>query len=394
MAAESIFESGTGAPFSGAAGFSPVTRWALLTGVWLVVSAAFAVQIYALGMVPWATAAALALLDWGPWMVCAPVVIWLARRLPLGPKTWHWALPAHLGSCLVLVLLMDVGTSMLVRDRRDLFPPPPQERRHRERGQGPREERSRAGIKFLIERARMSIPVYWMLVAATLALSHQRRSLERERRALQAEAHLAEARLEALQAQFKPHFLFNTLNTIAELVYENPAAAEDMITSLSELLRTVLAVQPRRELPLREEIEFIERYCAIQRVRFADRLQVRYEIEPAAREAVVPALLLQPLVENAIIHGIAPERTAGTVFIRARTADDRLRLEVADTGVRSPAGRPDDDRPLHFQEGVGLTNTRARLAALYGPQHTFALERAGEGGVAVKIELPLRRTTQ
>ena len=373
-----------------------MTRLALLTGFWLVVSAAFAVQIYALGVMPWATAAALALLDWGPWMVFSPLVIWLARRLPLGPKTWRWALPAHLGSCLIVVLLMEVLTSTLASRREDLFPPPPPPPPAHGRSERLRPfPGEHSPFDFLLmrlmERARVSVPVYWMLVAAAHAISHQRRSQERERRALQAEAHLTEARLEALQAQFKPHFLFNTLNTIAQLVYENPAAAEDMITSLSELLRTVLAVQQRREIPLREEIAFIERYCAIQRVRFADRLQVRYEIDPAAREAIVPALLLQPLVENAIIHGIAPGRTPGTVCIRARTAGDRLCLEVADTGHEHPETRQNASRALILKEGVGLANTRARLAALYGPQHAFSIERAGEGGVAVKIELPLRR---
>jgi signal transduction histidine kinase len=385
-------------------GWSLVTKLALLTGLWLVISVVFAVQIYALGVMPWATATTLALMDWGPWIVFSPLVIWLAWRLPLAPKTWRWTLPAHLLTCLVTVLLMEALTFSLAGPPEQYFrprpplaegppPEPPAERPRPEPPDRPFEgERNPFGFLLmrLLERARVAVPVYWMLVAAAHAISHQRRSLERERRALQAEARLAEARLEALQAQFKPHFLFNTLNTMAQLVYENPAGAEEMITSLSELLRTVLAVQQRREVPLAEEIAFIERYCAIQRVRFADRLQVRYEIEPAARAAVVPALLLQPLVENAIIHGIAPEPAPGTVFLRARVAGERLYLEVADTGHGWRGGPPDDGPALNFKEGVGLANTRARLASLYGLQHVFTLARADEGGVAVRMELPLR----
>jgi LytS/YehU family sensor histidine kinase len=196
----------------------------------------------------------------------------------------------------------------------------------------------------------------------------------------------------ALQAQLNPHFLFNTLNTITQLVYDNPEGAEEMITSLSELLRAVLAAQNRREVTLDEEIELLERYCAIQKVRFADRLNISYDIDPAAANIAVPTLLLQPLAENAIKHGITPDRSPGTVCIRAHIKSQNvLRIEIADTGGQ-PNGAPDEaGRKLEFREGVGLTNTRARLETLYPGRHVFALERAAEGGVLVRIEIPLRR---
>jgi len=379
-------------PALGKGGFSIVTQLALLTAFWLVISAAFAFQVYALGIMPWSTAAAVSLFDWGPWILCSPLVIWLTHRLPLGPKTWRWALPAHLGCCLLLVLLIETASAAIVGRREELFPPPPPPQARRERyDRAFREDRGPVAplLMRLLDRARVSIAVYWMLVAATHALAQQRRSLERERRAAQAEALLAEARLETLQAQFQPHFLFNTLNTIAQLVYENPAAAEDMIASLSELLRTVLSVQQRREVPLHEELSFIERYCSIQRVRFSDRLRVEYAVDPAVRDAIVPALILQPLVENAIIHGIAPASRPGTVFVRARRTGGQLELEVADTGA---AGSPESAKgsELHFKEGVGLGNTRARLAALHGAQQSFALHPSAEGGVSVRILIPLR----
>jgi len=242
------------------------------------------------------------------------------------------------------------------------------------------------------DRARFAVPIYWMLVAAAHAMAQQRRSAARERRALRAEALLAEARLMALQAQLNPHFLFNTLNTITQLVYDNPEGAEEMITSLSELLRAVLAAQNRREVTLDEEIELLERYCAIQKVRFADRLNISYDIDPAAANIAVPTLLLQPLAENAIKHGITPDRSPGTVCIRAHIKSQNvLRIEIADTGGQ-PNGAPDEaGRKLEFREGVGLTNTRARLETLYPGRHVFALERAAEGGVLVRIEIPLRR---
>ena len=209
---------------------------------------------------------------------------------------------------------------------------------------------------------------------------------------MRAEARLAEARFLALQAQLNPHFLFNTLNTIAELVYDTPEAAEDMITSLSELLRAVLAAQHRREVSLAEELALVDCYCKIQKTRFGDRLNVCRDIESAAATAAVPTLLLQPLVENAVIHGVAPDRQPGTVFIRARVAAGRLHLEVADTG-RAAASPAEAGQPLQFVEGVGLGNTRARLATLYGSDHVFTLARTAEGGVSVQIEIPLRIPT-
>ena len=376
-----------------AAGSAPRARsWivgcAALALFWIAVCAVFALQISAVGLLPWSDAFILSLLDWGPWIVFGPFVLWLAARMPLGPKTWRWALPAHLLACLLVVALTEVTMSALSLRRELLVSPPDGFRREPPPGDGRRRPPPDhfASVRFS-DRARIAVPVYWLLVAVMQALAQQRRVAERERRALQAEAHLAEARLAALQAQLNPHFLFNTLNTIAELVYANPAAAEATITSLSELLRAALAAQQRREVSLDEELRFVERYCAIQRARFADRLEVHYDIAPATRGAAVPTLLFQPLVENAIIHGVAPGRAPGKVFIRARAVGDRLELEVADTGH---PGSTAAEVPFRFREGVGLANSRARLVALYGERQRFSLGRAAEGGVAARVEIPLR----
>ena len=384
--------------------FPPITRFALLAAFWLGVSAVFALQISALGFVPWSTALTLALLDWGPWIIFSPIVLMLAQRMPINPKTWRWAVPVHLVTCIVVVALIET-TMFSLSLRRELLAPPPGGLRHEMRPElepekdavdDNRPERPPfdpvrfAWFRFF-DRARFAVPIYWMLVAVAHAVAQQRRSVERERRALRAEALLAESRLMVLQAQLNPHFLFNTLNTITQLVYDNPEAAEEMITSLSELLRAVLAAQHRREVTLDEEIELLERYCAIQKVRFADRLSIEYDVQPSAANVAVPTLLLQPLAENAIKHGVTPDSAPGCVYIRARTKDQTLCIEIADTGGK-PGGVPDEvGKKLNFIDGVGLTNTRVRLATLYPGRHVFSLERAKEGGVLVRIEIPLRR---
>ena len=365
--------------------------WSLLSVFWLLVSAFFALQVSAVGLLPWSAAITLALLDWGPWIVFGPLVLWLARRLPIGPKTWRWSLPAHLLCCILVVALMELAMSALSLRKDILVPPPDRQRETTPANPGPPWVRDKARFAWMriLDRARVAVPVYWMLVAGAHALAHQRRSLERERRALQAEAGLTEARLAALQAQLNPHFLFNTLNTIAHFVYANPAAAEETISALSDLLRSALNAQQRREVALVEEVGFVKRYCEIQKARFADRLEVRFEIAPDALGAAVPSLLLLPLVENAIIHGVAPGPAPGAVHIRARRKGGRLAIEVADTGgAGGPAPGKTGDK-LIFHEGVGLANTRARLAALYGDRHAFTIERAPEGGVCARIEIPL-----
>lgn len=396
--------------------FSPPVRFVLLAVIWLGVSALFALQASTFGFAPWNRALVFALFDWGPWIVFSPLVLWLAERLPISQTTWRWAVPAHLVACIAVVASIELGMSSF-NLRREFFrgphpdrammvprdSPPPQSAQPGP----PRDEPGRTDNPDLrdrpppppdfhwfrfIDRARFAVPIYWMLVAVAHTLASQRRSADRERRALRAEGLLAESRLMSLQAQLNPHFLFNTLNTITQLVYDNPKGAEEMITSLSELLRAVLAAQNRREVTLDEEIELLESYLSIQKVRFADRLNISYDIEPSAANIAVPTLLLQPLAENAIKHGITPDRSPGTVFVRAKSkGQNRLCIEISDTGGRS-AGDPDDaGRKLEFREGVGLANTRARLETLYPGKHVFALERAAEGGVLIRIEIPLRR---
>jgi len=195
------------------------------------------------------------------------------------------------------------------------------------------------------------------------------------------EARLTEAQLQSLKLQLHPHFLFNTLNTITALIHVDPHAAERMVSGLSELLRLSLRAAGEQEVPLSRELEMLEHYLQIQQVRFGDRLAVTIAVEPAAREALVPHFILQPLVENAIRHGIGPRATPGRIEISAMVADAVLRLRVRDDGIGVPFGLPVED-------GVGLGNTRSRLRSLYGARQDFSAAGDAAGGFVVDIEIP------
>ena len=370
----------------------------LLSFIWVFIGTLFALQLIWMEKFPVKLAVQLAALDWVPWIGVSPLVLWWSDKVQISGRTWKWALPLHVLACVVVILLLEIGPRFAFNhgwvDLKSLpgFPAG-MPRPGSPRGELPM---SPAGLEhpfpLRMIHARFQIPIYWVLIAAIHALAYHRRNLHRERRFLQAEAQLAEARLAALQAQINPHFLFNTLNTIALFVHENPAAAEEMVEALSELLRVVLAASHRREVSLLEELAFVDRYLAIQKHRFAGRIEVRREIAADVLHARVPTLLLQPLVENAVVHGITHSFRPGTLIIRALLVNGRLVLEVADTGDEKQPSRPAGEALL-FREGLGVGNTRARLRTLYGEDFSFTLSAAPEGGVCSRIELPFHRST-
>jgi two-component sensor histidine kinase len=243
---------------------------------------------------------------------------------------------------------------------------------------------ARAGAMTLSPLATLlDVLAYGSLAGITHAVHFYRRYRERERRALFLESNLNKARLNALQAQLQPHFLFNTLNAIATLLRRDPKAAEATLTSLSELLRLSLSQSNNQEISLREEMQFLDRYLEIQQTRFGDRLRFEQQIEPAALDCLVPTLLLQPLVENAIRHGIEPSGNPGVVRVSAQQVDGRLAVSVEDDGVglgAEPAA----------SSGIGLSNLKARLETLYGARQEMHVRARPEGGVAVRITIPLR----
>ncbi len=239
---------------------------------------------------------------------------------------------------------------------------------------------------FQISNITTQYLIYWAIVAVVHAAEYYRGERERELRASQAETRLAEARLQLLRMQIHPHFLFNTLNTIAELVHENAAAAERMIGSLSQLLRETLDAGTVDRVTLNRELELLGRYVDIQRARFGDRLDVRLQIDSAARDALVPIFILQPLVENAIRHGLSARINAGRIDVTARREGSHLTIEVRDDGIGLTAGE--------LREGVGLGNSRARLTELYGPAHDFEVANADGTGTIVRLSIPWQTDAQ
>jgi two-component system, LytTR family, sensor kinase len=225
---------------------------------------------------------------------------------------------------------------------------------------------------------------YWLILGAYLAFDYHRQVQERQRRAVHLESLLTEARLSALRAQLHPHFLFNALNTVSAYVEADPAQARAMLAHLGDLLRFSLDSEDRRDVSLAEEIAALDHYLAIQCARFAGRLRTHIDIPPELLEARVPGLILQPLVENAITHGLRDVPGMGEIRIAAAAEGRDLVLTVRDNG----AGLPDGWR-MDRDAGIGLSNTRSRLAEMYGEGQRFRLCPAAGNGVIAEIRMPL-----
>ena len=214
------------------------------------------------------------------------------------------------------------------------------------------------------------------------------RARDRERHAVMLEAGLTKARLQTLQMQIQPHFLFNTLNSIASLIHENPRAADEMIGSMSDFLRLTLGTSDRPEISLSEELVYLDHYLAIEKIRFGERLTVEKQIEPAALDSLVPVLILQPLLENAVKHGVEKQLAPVLVRITARRAGNFLRLQVSDNGH----GLKDAKDKL--VEGVGLSNTRSRLQEIVGKASSLDFILPPQGGLVAQIQIPWRTATE
>lgn len=226
------------------------------------------------------------------------------------------------------------------------------------------------------------VMMYWFIVLITLTFNAYKKYREGELRTSQLETKLAQAQLQALKMQLHPHFLFNTMNAISVLIKKNPDAAQKMLTRLAELLRMSLDQAGVQEVSLKQEMEFLDRYIKIQQTRFGDRLSVSMKVEDGVLDARVPNLILQPLVENAIEHGVAKRSGPGKVAITAQRTNGTLYVQVRDNGRGLKKGQEE------VKEGVGLSNTRARLLQLYGTQHRFELSNAEGGGLVATLEIP------
>jgi LytS/YehU family sensor histidine kinase len=229
---------------------------------------------------------------------------------------------------------------------------------------------------------------YWLILGAWQAYHYCDYYIAGELRLERLEKNISEARLNALRMQLDPHFLFNALNTISSQVEREPKLARGMIEHLGDLLRLSLESKDRQEVPLAEEMAFLEHYVAIQKIRFGDHLRIETQIAPEVKYASVPSLFVQPLVENAIRHGISRRALGGTVIVSAKRVGSRLDIRVLDDGVGLPAGWT-----LENSGGLGLSVTRQRVAGLYPDGETcFAVNRRASGGTEVEISLPLRWT--
>ena len=304
------------------------------------------------------------------WM--SALVMALTRRYRLGHTPWPVTLGFHIATAFVYSL---VHTAAMLLTRAMLF---------ENGGRAMDVDWWTYVQKQYLTQLDWLLATYFFLVGLGHAMEYWREARERAVSAERLQTRLAEAQFQALQRQLQPHFLFNTLHTISSLMRSDVEAADLMIDRLSELLRMSLRSQAQ-EVSVKQELEILQSYLAIEQTRFRDRLSVSIDVDPEVLDAYVPHLLLQPLAENAVRHGIAPRARPGRIEIRARRSHARLELEVNDSGDGLPP-----DRLNALNDGVGLSNTRARLAHLYGASHAFTFANRAEGGFRVSISIPFR----
>jgi two-component system, LytTR family, sensor kinase len=301
----------------------------------------------------------------------APIIVSITQRYRFGHTSWTATLAVHLGSAFAFTV---IHTTAIVATRALLFP------------FGGRVVATLGWSSYLQRQYLMQLDwmlaIYFCLAGLGHAIAYWSEAQDRALNAERLQTRLAEAQLQAMQRQLQPHFLFNTLHTISSLMRSDVEAADLMIDQLSDLLRMSLRSNAQ-EVSVKQEIEILQSYLAIEQTRFRDRLSVAIDVDPAALDARVPHLLLQPLVENAVRHGIAPRARPGRIDVRIVHNGSQLEVDVRDSGDGLPA-----DRLVAMNDGVGLGNTRARLAHLYGSAHRLAFENLVEGGFHVSVTIP------
>lgn len=308
------------------------------------------------------------LATWLGWGVLAPAVFALGRRVPFERARWAGPLAVHVGLSIAItgmhgLLVTTVRVGLQSASGLDPAWAP-------------------SVVEHFLRSVDLHVPVYWGLIGLQHAVDSGRAVHASDIRAARAETRLVESQLQALHRQVHPHFLFNTLHAVSALVHTNPDKADQMIERLSDMLRVTLGHSARHVVPLREELGFLQAYVEIEQINLGERLHVDVRIDDAAYDALVPTLLLQPLAENAVRHGLSTRVAGGTMWIRAVVDGERLVITVADDGAGLGAGA----RPGH---GVGMANTRARVEALYGGAASLAIGRRLGGGTEVVVRLPL-----
>ena len=355
------------------------TRLAFTWGIWTFIGLVFTLQGYFTSYrserpMPFTDQLYLQMTWSYLWALATPLVLWAAARLPIERNNWIRSALLHVPiSILLSVFLTALGHVALwfwwsyPVGKPFLF----------------------ANLtRFVIANFSEGIGIYLLIALTSYAFNYYQRYREGQLRTLQLEAQLSQAQLQALKMQLHPHFLFNTLHSISALLTKDVEAARKMIVRLGDFLRLTLENSGAQEVTLQQEMDFLTCYLEIERIRFQNRLVTRMDLGPQTLAAKVPNLILQPIVENAIRHGIAPRSTPGLIEIEAKQLNGTLRIQVRDNGP----GLSDHRTPVNqFKKGLGLANTETRLERLYGADHLFNLSNNPEGGLIVTLEIPFHK---
>jgi two-component system LytT family sensor kinase len=345
-------------------------RWIAAILVWSTLGVLFALP--SLSSSNWSRALVGSLAQWWSWGLVTPLIFWTDARLPFKKNQLGKRIVAHLLASVALTILyfyvfmamralLGVGAWSMLTDARSL------------------PTAFRQGLLW-------SWVVYWVIFGVQQTFRYYEHYLASELRLERMERNFSQARLNALRMQLDPHFFFNALNTISSQVERDPRLARTMIEHLGDLLRLSLEARDRQEVPLAEELAFLDHYVAIQKIRFAENLRFAIQVAPEVKYALVPRLIVQPLVENAIRHGISRRASGGTVTVIAQHGPGQLEIRVVDDGVGLPTGWT-----LETSSGMGLSVTRERILGLHPDGNSsFSVRPRGGGGTEVDISLPLR----
>lgn len=364
----------------------PWIIWVLMFLFWTLFSTALTVQDYIIALsypekyetFSWINSALYAFPYFYPWLALTPLIFWFRRKFRF--SCWIWTLLVHLLLCLLTVTIYLWVTSAFMvpfvfgkYDFAAIY-----------------EDFS----KRVYQVGHFQMIVYWAIFGVGFSLDYYKKYREREfeasrllLRSTKLEAQLAKAQLDSLKMQLHPHFLFNTLHAISALIEDNPKRARRMIARLGELLRSTLDIAEQQTITLEKEIALTKLYLEIEQERFGDMLQVKIDVSPEELECSVPSLILQPLIENAIKHGITDEEKAAVIEIKVLRRNNRIDIFVTDNGPGFS-----ENQTIKLENGIGLSNTKARLEQLYGKDHGFSASNSEKGGARIEISIPCKKT--
>jgi len=354
-------------------------RLAIIWGIWTFIGLVFTLQGYFTSYrserpTPFVDSLYMQMIWAYVFALATPLVLWAVTRLPIERNNWIRNALLHIPIGIVLSVLLTAMGRVLIwfswgwpLGRPLTF---------------------ESITRFVVNNFTEAIGIYLLIALTGYAFSYYRRFREGQVRTLQLESQLSQAQLHALRMQLHPHFLFNTLHSISALLNKDAEAARKMITRLGDFLRLTLENSGAQEVTLRQEMEFLSCYLEIERIRFQDRLVTHMDVAQQTLDAKVPNLILQPIVENAIRHGIAPRSTPGLIEIEAKHRNGTLRIQIRDNGPGLSQHRTSENV---FKKGLGLANTETRLEQLYGRAHSFNLSNNPDGGLIVTLEIPFHR---